>query len=611
MKALISVVFSLVLLGCKWLNKGNTSTPKGDARLSAVFTQKFNIEHTVDGLPQHVAVDMREYAKAQWLAPPDKKLEILPAGHPVEKEIQSLVHSLHTAFVKANPRYAAIPEPQALIIKDDNPNAFTIPAGILVPIRVVSTKKIEKPYPRNGWIGVADGFLIDAENTHGFMDIDESGKPPAWVLSRPELLNSLLAAVQKNMPECSLSMNGDVVTMADECYQKYASANKTDFGVVNVVGFVQAASAAGIFVHSGLVKFERRHVMSIVAHEMGHYYKFHTRETLREMAGYKHRWKEHYFRIPQYTDRTQKPPVDNSPAVLEMFNALSVGSAGRVSYRDFALKNSTSVIRQVYHLFEAIKWRGFRMMPPPTVDSCIALSQTFNELITRYGALPGEWHKAPRDLMLRADTQTSSCVQQLSVKTAGEWATSNTLNLEEKRRFYTAIQEELSNRLKRFPPIDDSFRVNSAMDFLANQAAEFDRQARELGTRAQQMGFGWYTDEQESDEIAVHLMALAGENPRSAADVFFKHLALFDTGGSSTVTPSLSECRKGFLNGWKDWRFNGVSWVPFFGYTYELHPTDCYRIFNIDKETEAFDYGKIPSSRDTASWKAAQISLQQ
>ncbi len=105
------------------------------------------------------------------------------------------------------------------------------------------------------------------------------------------LLNSLLAAVQKNMPECDLSMNNNAVTMSDE------------------------------FVHSGLVKFERRHVMSILAHEMGHYYNFHTCETLREMAGYKHRWKEHYFRIPEYTNRTQKPVADKSPAVLSMFNA--------------------------------------------------------------------------------------------------------------------------------------------------------------------------------------------------------------------------------------------------------------------------------------------------
>lgn len=599
------------LFGCKWLTNGNKSDSKSDARFGDVFSRKFNIEHLVDGLPQHVAVDMREYAKAQWLAPPNGKLEILAPNHPVEKEIQSLVHSIHTAFVKANPIYASIPEPQALIIRDDNPNAFNIPAGILIPISVVSAKRPEKPYPRSGWIGVADGFLIDVENTHGFMNIDERGKPPAWAGSRPELLNSLLATVQKNMPECSVALNGGVVTMADECYQKYASANKTDFGVVNVIGFVQAASAAGIFVHSGLVKFERRHVMSILAHEMAHYYKFHTRETLREMAGYKHRWKEHYFRIPQYTDRTQKPPVDNSPAVLEMFNALSVGSVGRVSYRDFALKNSTSVIRQVYHLFEAIKWRGFRMVPPPSVDSCTALSETFNELITRYTALPGEWHKAPRELMLRADSQTSSCVQQLSARTALEWATLSNLNAEEKRKFYDAIRDELSNRLNRFPAIEDSFRLNSAMEFLAKQAAQFDQQARELGAKAQQMGLGWYTDEQESDEIAVHLMALAGENPRSAADAFFKHLALVDTGGSSTVEPSLSECRKGFLNSWKDWRFNGVPWVPFFGYTYQLHPTDCYRIYNIDKETEAFDYGRIPTSRDTASWKAAQISLQQ
>jgi hypothetical protein len=136
---------------------------------------------------------------------------------------------------------------------------------------------------------------------------------------------------------------------------------------------------------------------------------------------------------------------------------------------------------------------------------------------------------------------------------------------------------------------------------------QFNQKARALGARAQQIGFGWYTDEQEADEIAVHLMALAGENPRSAADIFFKQLGLFDTGGTSTVAPSLSECRKGFLNNWQDWRFNSVPWVPFFGYTYQLHPSDCYRIFNVDKETEAFGYGSIPTSRDSAQWREIQI----
>lgn len=599
----------LVLGACTPTHQNDNSTAVSSFSERHVFSQKFGIEPTAAGIPQHVAVDMRDYAKAEWLAPPDRKLELLPPNHPVEKEVQALIHAMHAAFTQTNLSYADIPEPQALIIKDNNPNAFNIPAGILVPVKVVSSKPPEKAYPRNGWIGVADGFLIDAENTHGFMNISQEGKPPAWAQSRPELLNSLVAAVQRNMPECALSLNNNVVTMGDECYQKFAAADKTDFGVVNVVGFVQAASAAGIFVHSGLVKFERRHVMSILAHEMGHYYKFHTRETLREMAGYKHRWKEHYFRIPQYTDRTHKPVADTSPVVIEMFNALKVGNIGQVSYRDFALKNSTRLIKSVYDLFETVKWRGFRMMPPPTVGSCIALSQTFKELTIRYGALPGEWHKAPRELMLRADTQTSSCVRELSTKTLGEWAAFSNLNPEEKQKFYVAVQNELSNNLTKFPPVDDSFRVNSAMDFVTQQGVEFDRRARELGSRAQQMGFGWYTDEQESDEIAVHLMALAGENPRAAADTFFKHLALVDTGGADTISPSLSECRKGFLNNWKDWRFNGVPWVPFFGYTYQLHPTDCYRIYNIDKETEAFGYGNIPSSRDTASWRAAQIML--
>ncbi len=608
MRYVAATLSILALAGCKWGTARTSLTTGIDQRASEVFSKKFEISVTKNGIPQHSAIDMHDYARASWLSSGDKPLDVLPANHPIEKEIQAMVHELHAGFVKANPAYAAIPEPQAVVIKDDNPNAFTIPAGVLVPVKVVSDKPPERPYTQKGWMGVADGFLVDAENTHGYMDMLERNSPPAWAKSRPDLLAAVMASVQKNMPECSLRMNTNVVVMSDECYQRFARVNGYDNGIVDVVGFVQSTAAAGLFVNTGLIsRFERRHVMSIVAHEMGHYYRFHTGETLREMAGHNPRIKDHYFRIPQYTNRMSKPPKDHSPEILELFKTLENGQVGHIDYKDFSLKHPVGLIKSVFDIFYTFQWRGLRSSSPPEVASCLRLKESYKVLETQYGALPGEWHKAPRELLLRADVQTGGCLKELSARSMGEWAIWSTLNENEKSKFFEGIRSELSSTMNEWPPLVDSFRIDSAVGELIRIKEQFNQKARALGARAQQIGFGWYTDEQEADEIAVHLMALAGENPRSAADIFFRHLGLFDTGGTNTVMPSLSECRKGFLNNWQDWRFNSVPWVPFFGYTYQLHPSDCYRIFNVDKETEAFGYGSIPTSRDSAQWREIQI----
>ncbi|MCA2960773.1 MAG: hypothetical protein IOD12_11005 [Silvanigrellales bacterium] len=67
---------------------------------------------------------------------------------------------------------------------------------------------------------------------------------------------------------------------------------------------------------------------------------------------------------------------------------------------------------------------------------------------------------------------------------------------------------------------------------------------------AQEAGLGWYTDEVEADQLTVGLMALAGFNPAHAVDSLFR---LFQDEADiiSAFSPSLSDCRKGYLNNWK------------------------------------------------------------
>ncbi|MEY4632514.1 MAG: Peptidase family [Pseudomonadota bacterium] len=118
---------------------------------------------------------------------------------------------------------------------------------------------------------------------------------------------------------------------------------------------------------------------------------------------------------------------------------------------------------------------------------------------------------------------------------------------------------------------------------------------------------GVYTIEQEADEIAVELLAMAGIPPTAAADAWLALSADMTSEAPAPPALPMDECRRLRSNGWRDSQGQNV-FVPVGDY-YNAHHSWCYRIHNIDKEIAAHRFPEIPRAFPAADWQAIQRQL--
>lgn len=110
-------------------------------------------------------------------------------------------------------------------------------------------------------------------------------------------------------------------------------------------------------------------------------------------------------------------------------------------------------------------------------------------------------------------------------------------------------------------------------------------------SEATERRMGYYTVEQEADELALEYLALVGVSPDSAVEAWFK-LAEHSTGDLRSTDAKydipLESCLKFRANGWRDERGQEV-FIPVGDYR-GTHHSWCHRIFNIDQEILAHNY---------------------
>jgi hypothetical protein len=123
---------------------------------------------------------------------------------------------------------------------------------------------------------------------------------------------------------------------------------------------------------------------------------------------------------------------------------------------------------------------------------------------------------------------------------------------------------------------------------------------------------GFYTDEQEADEIGAEWMAEIGLDPKAAVETYMR-IGSWAEGEGKKASASLLEtpaaiCQELYENEWhdKDGKFHFVA----IGDYLDSHHHTCYRAFNVDREIRAHKYKKVgDGSRDllsAAKWRELQ-----
>lgn len=103
---------------------------------------------------------------------------------------------------------------------------------------------------------------------------------------------------------------------------------------------------------------------------------------------------------------------------------------------------------------------------------------------------------------------------------------------------------------------------------------------------------GFYTVEQEADELALEWLSDFGLHPSSMADGLMILGTEWEKSGTNTGHMPMSKCRELRKGGWLE---NGKPASVPVGDLSDAHHSPCFRIFNIDREIKAHAYKQTAS----------------
>lgn len=180
------------------------------------------------------------------------------------------------------------------------------------------------------------------------------------------------------------------------------------------------------------------------------------------------------------------------------------------------------------------------------------------------------------------------------------------------------VKEDLDGALRwsRVRPMysQSALTVDDALVELTAKFDEIDRKEAELVARMKTGNFGWYSDEQEADDMGLELMARAGFAP---ADVLAAELKTYEqleemqkraNVDRSDAVP-MAQCKEWLAAGFTTTGADGEKipvQVPV-GTLSDPHHDDCYRLFNLWREAKRHDYVVgAPLPELTPAWPTIQ-----
>ncbi len=156
--------------------------------------------------------------------------------------------------------------------------------------------------------------------------------------------------------------------------------------------------------------------------------------------------------------------------------------------------------------------------------------------------------------------------------------------------------------------IADALRSLSGI-FIAN-----DQAMRVLFEEARSKRVGYYTLEQEADELSGEWVADVGLNPSAAVEMALDLsdlMAIYRPGSVDPFDVSAVDCRKLYSRGWKT--EDGQPYLVPIGDFEDPHHSPCFRAYNLSREIDAHAYkvsepaSDLPNAEGATPWKELQI----
>lgn len=475
------------------------------------------------------------------------------------------------ARVKADGEKLVAPKPKAIVYSDpETVNAWVswIPACVGDLDRTPAGEQgADASAPTTSDAGDAgdagaptlEPALVERKKVSRFSSYRACLTPKNW----PSIGEDFTSWWNGSKPACTLSAGKEGLVVGGEGCE-IASRE-----VVPARG-VMWATGSGIHVTSRILsELSENAFVVVIAHELGHYYRAHG------SAAYSEKYQFWYQR--DVHEPVRPLPAEDASKLESQVRRLSASST---------LPNVPGQMVSSRTAAWFVSY-GFREFVKP-IEACKGPAESLNEDWVsnfRYGY--GKPSERERAAYLDFETRLLSCAASVPAP--------------------SLVTNKLMSSLRsQFPSVTDtdvvltgSFKeLIDSVDVIGRRLEEEEAVLRE---HLQKNHIGWYTTEQEADDMAMELATLAGLTPTQVLEGWVEAMEAFDRVYPSTYGNDgkigVAECKELYANAFVKTNHDGSKeqvYVPI-GNLSDKHHSDCYRLFNLWRENEVHAYESAPA----------------
>jgi hypothetical protein len=340
-----------------------------------------------------------------------------------------------------------------------------------------------------------------------------------------------------------------------------------------------------IILYSGLITFldAEIKIVTTLAHELGHYYRGHV-ASFRGDYGY-------FYKVNKEGNSHHKPRRDPSLAA----RGTEILAAAQLVQSPLHREPGQKYPSELFYPIWAVASRACpdaAECSAPCLDLVTALHD--DAFYQSFGSWPYEkTTDAIRASYAQYEKHLAACSPELKISSAPSHG--NLLSLDDLKAAFDAEGFSAQARMMGYEDLSvfEGRTLSEVIDELARSLQQAQARAHEVIDKAMADHIGYYTTEQEADDLQMEIVALLGLDPRQ--------LVMWDIDFYRDGRPTwdkyqgfdMDRCKQLLLGDWKE---NGEVVLPSVANYYDTHHSPCFRIFNTYREIAAHDLKPSPEA---------------
>ena len=568
---------------------------------------KSNLRHDIgrtlnDPSPyQWAQVSDEQYANIQmpFLSHEKQVKSLLPTTDAATQRVQFWIDKIDLMLrTRGHEDLALVPRPVGKVIVSNEQNAFVAP----VPVCLGYTAKFDGLSTKNPGTDAAgsgvDQAVVFVRNS-GLFAPNKAGCVASGL--SPDKQVEQLQWSLKPYPNCSFKVEGTTVNFGAEClsgtpqYLRDKIQNGSRLRVLAVSN--QVTFYSGLF-----SLFSEDEIVTLIAHELGHYYMSH--DTSPDKLY------DHFYQITN-SNPLSKPATDEEKDK----DGLEVLKAYKQAPDLLYYNNPAHKLHSVFYPFFA---RNFEQLSQNQCAGETPCAKSCAKLSTYMLSADGMNLRHLPYVITDAGDQSYVAFEDLALQCAAETKVSQDVMLfPNESHIKDSIKgfDDVSSLFSSVPKGDTLADILLAMTTIVDQAmAEKFAKLDAAAMKTQKLGY--FTAEQEADELSLEWVNLIGVDPNNFVTAMVKSAEAF----GKFIIPKAekfgelqgSRCEALYKAGWLDQDGKPVA-MPV-GNWRDTHHSSCYRAYNAAQEIKNLSPGNFKSIPKPvapgADWEAIKADLE-